>query len=560
MTTTGIIFATEREAEPLLRATGAEKLSDGTFPAWRFSANGNAAIVIACGMGKAAAARGAEYLLATHNAAAIVNAGICGCVGGAAQVGEVFWVDETRDADLPDAAAHRCEAGRWNHLPAARLVSCDSPVFDPQRRQQLSGRGEKTGEKTGKTGGKTGDSHRKTGDSHLFSKTGDSHLFSEPFWCSFPNTDSAAFDEQENRCVSLVFLVDMEGYAVAGICARRSVPCCLIKGVSDMAGDGGREVMLKNIDAVSDAVADALLQGLTATASAAETARRRGQAADADGLFAKLMRFTKIEHTVFSLPLVFAGAWLGAGRRVPPLAVLGLIVAASVGARVLGMSMNRILDRKLDAQNPRTARRELPAGRLSARTAGLVALAGGLVYVLACVMLGPAVAMLSPVPLAVLMGYSLLKRFTPLCHFGIGLCLGLAPLAASVAASGRLDPTPAVLLLSLYAFCWMSGFDIIYSLQDIDADRRTGVHSIPAALGARRGQAVAMCVHAVAIAAGAGMVRMMNGGIGSFAALAIAAGAFVAAYLPIVPLPARFFPISAIAGIAGALVPLLARG
>ena len=481
--------------------------------------NGDPVVAIVCGMGKAAAARGTEYLLAAHNATAIINAGICGCIAGKAAIGDVFRIEEARDGDLPDAGAHPCDAGRWNHLPAARLVSYDSPVFG---------------------------------------KTGDRHLFSEAPWCSSPNTDSEAFDEQENRCLSPV--LDMEGAAVAEICAKRPVPCCLIKGVSDLADEGGKDAIQRNIDAVSAKVADALLQGLTASTGSAGRAESDRHEADAGGLLTKLMRFTKIEHTVFSLPLVFAGAWLGAGRRVPPLGVLALIVAASVGARVLGMSMNRILDRKLDARNPRTAGRELPAGRLSVRTAGLVALAGGIVYVLACLMLGPVVAMLSPVPLAVLLSYSLLKRFTPLCHFGIGLCLGLAPLAAFVAASGRLDLTGGVLLLSLYAFCWMSGFDIIYSLQDIDSDRRMGVHSIPAALGSRRAQAVAMCVHAVAVAAGAALLRVTGGGVLATAALAIAAGAYVCAYLPMIPLPARFFPVSAIAGIAGALVPLLASG
>jgi len=506
MTTTGIIFATMREAEPLLRSAGAEKLADDPFPAWRFTADGDPVVVIVCGMGKAAAARGTDHLLATHDVVAVINAGICGCIAGSAEVGQVFRIQEVRDGDLPDAEVYRCDARRWNHLPAARLVSCDSPVFDPQRRQQLAGSGE---------------------------------------------------------------LIDMEGAAVADACTRRSAPCCLIKGVSDMADEGGKDAIQRNIDSVSGAVADVLLQGLapsawaansTEQARAADRAEPDGHAADTDGLPAKLMQFTKIEHTVFSLPLVFAGAWLGAGRRVPPLSVLGLIVAASVGARMLGMSMNRILDRKLDAQNPRTAGRELPAGRLSVRTAALVALAGGAVYVLACILLGPLVAMLSPIPLVALMSYSLLKRFTPLCHFGIGLCLGLAPLAAFVAAAGRLDLTSDILLLALYAFCWMGGFDIIYSLQDIDSDRQTGVRSIPAALGSRRAQGVAMGVHAVALASCAALLRITGGGALAAAALVIAAGAYVCAYLPMIPLPARFFPMSAIAGIAGALVPMLSSG
>jgi len=279
-----------------------------------------------------------------------------------------------------------------------------------------------------------------------------------------------------------------------------------------------------------------------------------------DNLLRQLLRFTKIEHTMFSLPLLLAGAWLGAGRRLPTLRVMGLVLLAGIGARVLGMSMNRILDRKLDALNPRTASRELPAGRMKLRTAVAAAASAGLVYLGACVLLGPLVAVLSPVPLAALLGYSLLKRVTPLCHFGIGLCLGLAPICAFVAASGNLDMSAEIILLALYAFCWMSGFDIIYGLQDIESDRRTGVHSIPAAIGPARAQAVAMAVHGVAVASMVTLLIRAGGGLLPVAALSVAACAFACAYLPIIPLHSRFFPISAVAGVAGAFVPLLSGG
>ena len=274
---------------------------------------------------------------------------------------------------------------------------------------------------------------------------------------------------------------------------------------------------------------------------------------------ASLLDFTRIEHTLFSLPLLFAGAWLGAGRQMPPLRTLGLVVLAGVGARIVGMSMNRIFDRKLDALNPRTARRELPAGRMSVPAAVMVAVVGLAAYLVACWLLGPLVLKLSPIPAVVLVGYSLLKRFTLLCHFGIGLCLALAPPSAWVAAAGNVQFGADILLLSLFTFCWMSGSDIIYALQDLESDRQTGVHSIPAALGGRRAQFVAAMVHVIALACATALLLVTGGGPAAWAALAVAAGAFVCAYVPAIPPATRFFPILAIAGIAGAAVAMLGQ-
>lgn len=271
----------------------------------------------------------------------------------------------------------------------------------------------------------------------------------------------------------------------------------------------------------------------------------------------KLANFIKLEHSLFSLPLVLAGAALGSGRSFPHFYTLILILAAAVGARVFGMSMNRILDRKLDAVNPRTSGRDLPSGSMTLHTAWSVALAGLTLYLVSCVLLGPIVVVLSPIPLVALTGYSLLKRFTPLCHFGIGFVLALAPLGAYVAASGEMSLGYDVLLLSAFTFCWMSGFDIIYGMQDMESDRSTGVHSIPAAIGERAAGTVAITVHALAFVAI--LLLFISGGGRPFAALSlvVAASALVYAHLPHVPLHRRFFPVSSIAGIAGALVPLL---
>ncbi len=271
----------------------------------------------------------------------------------------------------------------------------------------------------------------------------------------------------------------------------------------------------------------------------------------------RMWRFVKVEHTLFSLPLLFAGAWLGAGRQWPRWQTLVSITMAGVGARALGMAVNRIVDRRLDALNPRTAQRELPTGKLTLRQAWGTAAAGFVVYMTACALLPRICLITSPIPLVPLLTYSHLKRFTSLCHFGIGACLAMAPLGAFVAASGGLDFTPAIILLTLFAFMWISGFDIIYSLQDLPSDRETGVHSLPVALGPARAQMVAAATHALALASLAGVAVALSAGWPSWLAVAASAGAMAMAYAPWLPLARRFFPTSAIAALAAALVPLL---
>lgn len=274
-------------------------------------------------------------------------------------------------------------------------------------------------------------------------------------------------------------------------------------------------------------------------------------------MFNKIMRFTKVEHTAFSLPLVFTGAWMGGGGHWPKWPVILLIVAAAVGARVFGMSFNRIFDRHIDARNPRTAGRELPSGAIGLHLALGVAMAGLAVYLGACVVLGPWCIYLSPVPLIPLLGYSLLKRFTCLCHFGIGLCLALAPLGAFVAVSGHPRFSMEVLLFSGFVFFWLSGADIIYSLMDIESDRQNGIHSIPARLGAAGAQRVAGSVHMCALACMAAILSGAGAGHAAMAAFTVTFLLFAMMYLPFVPVSKRFFPISTLAGIAGAITPLL---
>ncbi len=270
----------------------------------------------------------------------------------------------------------------------------------------------------------------------------------------------------------------------------------------------------------------------------------------------KILRFIKIEHTAFSLPLLFAGAWLGNGYAWPGVDILALIVIAAVGARVFGMSFNRIFDRHIDAQNPRTAGRELPSGALSVGLATGIALSGLLVYMLACAMLGWWCVVLAPLPLVPLLGYSLLKRYTALCHFGIGLCLALAPMGAFVAAAGRPDFTTGIWLFSLFVFFWLSGADIIYALMDIESDRSTGIHSIPAALGATKAQVVSAFVHLLALICLATLLVIAGARWPAWISYGITVLLFILMYLPAIPIPNRFFPIATLAGVAGSVTPM----
>jgi 4-hydroxybenzoate polyprenyltransferase len=360
-------------------------------------------------------------------------------------------------------------------------------------------------------------------------------------------------DHQRLKLAAFADAVDMEGYAVAEVCRCHGVMLFMLKGVTDLANHTGKQDILSNIGRVSTRLAGAVAAGLA----------RLGDAHRGGSAPGKVMSFAKIEHGVFSLPLLLAGAKLGAEAKLgsagawPSLGTLGLIVLAGIGARTMGIAMNRVLDRKLDAMNPRTAGRELPSGRMTF-AAGLAVAAAGLgLYLLACGLLGPLCLALSPVPAVPLITYSLLKRFTNLCHFGIGLCLALAPLGAYVAAAGTVSMSQSVLLLGLFTFCWMSGFDIIYALQDLDSDRQTGVRSLPVSLGPTGASAVAAGLHVVALAALALLWRSTGGGWFSCAAGGVAVAAFVLGHLPSIPAAKRFFPISAIASIAGSSVPLL---
>jgi 4-hydroxybenzoate polyprenyltransferase len=212
-------------------------------------------------------------------------------------------------------------------------------------------------------------------------------------------------------------------------------------------------------------------------------------------------RFVKIEHALFSLPLILAGALVAAPGGFA-LSTLVWIALAGTGARTAALALNRLLDRAVDAANPRTRSRELPARAMSVAEGWAVALAGVAVYVFAAARLNPLCLLLSPIPLGVFTLYPLLKRFTPLCHFGVGAALALSPLGGYLAVvpdvgAALREAGP----LALFAFLWVAGFDIIYATLDEAFDRAHGVHSLPAWIGRARALQVSRVCHALGFAA-----------------------------------------------------------
>lgn len=239
-----------------------------------------------------------------------------------------------------------------------------------------------------------------------------------------------------------------------------------------------------------------------------------------------VLEMIKFEHSVFALPFALTAALLALrGVNLPGAEIawkLVWIVVAMVAARSAAMAFNRVADADIDAGNPRTKMRAIPAGQVSpAFTWGFVAFWSA-VFVVAAAMLNPLCLKLSPAALAVVCGYSYTKRFTSLAHLALGLALGIAPMAAWIAVRGSLDP--AIVLLSAAVMLWVAGFDIIYSCQDSDFDRSAGLHSIPARLGIRNALLLARLLHVAMIGLLVWLWRLMAlGWIGLAGVAAVAA-------------------------------------
>jgi len=204
------------------------------------------------------------------------------------------------------------------------------------------------------------------------------------------------------------------------------------------------------------------------------------------------LEMIKVAHTVFALPFALMGAFLAAGG-MPPWKTLFYIVLAMIGGRSAAMGFNRVIDAEIDARNPRTKDRAIPAGQVSKPMAAAFIFLSVLLLVLSAAKLNPLCLMLSPVLLLLLFSYSYTKRFTWASHVVLGMCLGAAPLAAWIAVTGAFDPR--ILAVSFAVLFWVAGFDVLYALQDIEFDRSAELHSIPRFLGVGKSLWVARSFH-----------------------------------------------------------------
>jgi 4-hydroxybenzoate polyprenyltransferase len=205
----------------------------------------------------------------------------------------------------------------------------------------------------------------------------------------------------------------------------------------------------------------------------------------------------KFEHTVFALPFAYLGMVVAA-RGWPGFGTFFLVTLAMASARTAGMTLNRLIDRKIDAQNPRTRARALVTGSFKARWAWAVVVASTGLFVVSAASLNELCLKASPLALAFLTGYHYTKRFTPYCHWALGAVLALAPLGGWVAVTGSFDG--ASVWLAAAVLFWVAGFDILYSLQDVDFDRSAGLHSVPVRWGVLASLKISAACHAATVA------------------------------------------------------------
>jgi 4-hydroxybenzoate polyprenyltransferase len=210
-------------------------------------------------------------------------------------------------------------------------------------------------------------------------------------------------------------------------------------------------------------------------------------------LFLEMIKF---EHTIFALPYAYIGMILASyytTGKMPGWMTVFWITCAMVGARSAAMALNRLIDRTIDAKNPRTANRELPRGLISIKETTVFIILSFLLLGISAWMLNPLCFYLMPVAVVVLVIYPYCKRFTWLCHLVLGIADALAPLGAWIAVTGRFD-LPGIVLAAAVAV-WIAGFDIIYACMDVDFDRKEGIYSIPAAFGIKNGLHISRFLH-----------------------------------------------------------------
>ena len=217
------------------------------------------------------------------------------------------------------------------------------------------------------------------------------------------------------------------------------------------------------------------------------------------GKFTALLEMIKFSHTVFAFPFALMGVVLAslANGTAPTFGQIFWVCIAMVGARTGAMGLNRIIDARIDADNPRTAERHLPSGRVSSSEAWMMVTGAFVLLILAAWMLNPLCRMLSPVAIFFLVLYSYCKRFTAMAHIVLGVCLAAAPVGAWIALRG--DVGWPVMVLGLAVLFWVAGFDIFYALQDYEFDREKGLFSIPSRFGVERSFQITRAFHVVMI-------------------------------------------------------------
>src|SRR5271166_807617 len=235
------------------------------------------------------------------------------------------------------------------------------------------------------------------------------------------------------------------------------------------------------------------------------------------------LEMIKWEHSVLTLPFGLTGAVLAAGG-IPNLHTCIWIIVALVAARSAAMAFNRLADASIDATNPRTKTRALPAGKLTRGFVGWFVVIASAIFILAAYELNPLAFYLSPLALAIVFSYSFTKRFTRWSHVVLGLAMGIAPAAAWIAVRGSLDPR--ILILTAAVVFWGAGFDILYSCQDFEFDHSFGIYSVPKAFGIRKALGIARLFHVITVALLAWMVIAF-----SLGKIAIAGVVFVAVLL-----------------------------
>jgi 4-hydroxybenzoate polyprenyltransferase len=209
------------------------------------------------------------------------------------------------------------------------------------------------------------------------------------------------------------------------------------------------------------------------------------------------LSLVKFSHTVFAMPFAIIGFSLAVSEnnREFSLKLLLLIILCMIFARNAAMGFNRVADRRYDALNPRTSTREIPSGKISTRDATLFVIINSILFILTTGFINNLTLFLSPVALAIILGYSLTKRMTSLCHFILGLGLSLAPIGAYISVTGSFALLPVI--YSLIVLTWVSGFDIIYALQDDEFDRTNQLQSIPSSAGRKKAISVSLLIHAL---------------------------------------------------------------